>query len=58
MCSILFGYLVSWFGNYDAPLIIIAAMVFASSLLFTQIDPNRPIFIDDKLSFAKEPECI
>ncbi len=41
--SVLFGYLAGWFGSYDAPLVVIAAMVFIAAALFARIDPTRPL---------------
>jgi ACS family glucarate transporter-like MFS transporter len=49
-CSVLFGYLVSASGSYDAPLFVIAAMVLLSALLFARIDPTHPLI-------AGEPTC-
>jgi len=42
-CAMLFGYLVRWSGSYDAPLIVIAAMLMTGSLLFARIDPTRAL---------------
>lgn len=49
VCSVLFGYLVTWYGNYDIPLVVIAGMVFVSAALFSRLDPTRPLL-------APEPE--
>ena len=43
VCSVLFGYLVKVYGDYNVPLFPIAAMVFAAGLLFLLIDPTRPL---------------
>ena len=43
VCSVAFGYLVQSTGNFELPLLLIAAMVLISSVLFLVIDPNRPI---------------
>lgn len=45
-CTLLFGYLVGAFGNYDVPIFIIAAMVMVSALLFWQLDPGKPLVAD------------
>jgi MFS family permease len=45
---VLFGYLVDWFGTYDAPLFAIAAMMFVSAILFSRIDPTRPLVPADE----------
>ena len=44
VCTVLFGYLVRATGGYRAPLAMIAAMVMVSAILFTFIDPNRPVW--------------
>jgi ACS family glucarate transporter-like MFS transporter len=41
MCTVLFGYLVKAFGNYDAPLFVIATLLMISAILFSRIDPTR-----------------
>jgi ACS family glucarate transporter-like MFS transporter len=45
-CSVLFGYVVKATGGYRAPLRLIAAMVAVAALLFTRIDPTRPLVKD------------
>jgi MFS transporter, ACS family, glucarate transporter len=40
---VLFGYMVEKFGSYDAPLCVIAAMLVVSAVLFSRIDPTRPL---------------
>ena len=42
-CSIVFGYVVRQWGDYDMPLAIIAAMVGISAVLFSRIDATRPL---------------
>jgi ACS family glucarate transporter-like MFS transporter len=44
VCTVLFGYLVRATGGYRAPLCAIATMVMTSAILFTLIDPYRPIW--------------
>jgi MFS family permease len=57
-CSVLFGYLVGATGRYDLPLFVIAAMLVVSALLFTRIDPTRPLIPDDSgCLIAGEPTC-
>jgi MFS transporter, ACS family, glucarate transporter len=41
-CAVLFGYFVEAFGNYNAPLFVIAAMLLTSSVLFLRINPDKP----------------
>jgi MFS transporter, ACS family, glucarate transporter len=46
MCTVLFGYIVREFNNYDMPLYVIAAMVGTAAFLFTRIDASRPLWVD------------
>jgi MFS family permease len=41
--SVIFGYLVVWFGSYNAPLIPMAAMLFISAIFFLRIDPTKQL---------------
>jgi MFS transporter, ACS family, glucarate transporter len=41
MCTVLFGYLVKAFGNYDGPLFVIATLLMISAILFSRIDSTR-----------------
>lgn len=43
VCSVLFGYLVKATNNYQEPVWIVAAMVLIAAVLFTRIDPTRPL---------------
>ncbi len=47
VCTVLFGYLVNAFGNYDTPIFIIAGMVMVSAFLFWQIDAGKPLLAGD-----------
>lgn len=42
-CGILFGYLVQASGNYNLPLYMIAGMLLVSAVLFSFINPEKPI---------------
>lgn len=44
VCTILFGYLVKIYGNYNVPIFFIAGMVMLSSWLFWRIDAAKPLF--------------
>jgi MFS family permease len=44
ICSVLFGYVVEATGNYNSPLWIISGMVVIASILFSRIDPTKPLF--------------
>lgn len=57
-CSVLFGYLAEWSGGYDVPITVIATMVLLSSVLFTLIDPTRPILQVSASSIAEEARCV
>jgi fucose permease len=43
VCTVLFGYLVTAFGDYDVPIFIIAGMVMISAWLFWRIDASKPL---------------
>ena len=43
VCTLLFGYLVKISGDYNLPLLIIAAMVALAALVFWQIDPTQSV---------------
>lgn len=44
LCTILFGYIVHHYGDYDAPLFVIAGMLLISAFLFSRINPEIPLF--------------
>lgn len=46
LCTIVFGYVVGYFHDYNLPLFIIAFMLLFSAVLFTRIDPARPLWQD------------
>ena len=41
--SVAFGYLVTYFGNYDTPLLLFAAMLAVSAAIYTRIDPAEQL---------------
>jgi len=41
--SVAFGYLVTYFGSYNAPLFPMAALLFISALFFSRIDPAEQL---------------
>jgi len=43
LSSIVFGYMVKYFGSYDLPLIPMAATLFIASALWLKIDPAKPL---------------
>lgn len=48
LCTVLFGYIVSLTGSYHLPLIVIATMLSLSALLFSRIDPSKPLLPEPK----------
>jgi MFS transporter, ACS family, glucarate transporter len=46
--SVVFGYLVEWFGSYDKALMPMAAMLIVSGLLFASIKPTS-LFAEESL---------
>jgi MFS family permease len=47
LCSILFGHLVEAFGNYEAPLIVIAVVGLIAAVVVAFIDPRRSLDADE-----------
>lgn len=43
-CTVLFGYIVGRYNDYDLPLFVVAGMVAIAAFLFTRIDASRPLF--------------
>ena len=46
VCTLLFGYLVAAFGDYDVPIFIIAGMVMISAWIFWRIDASKPLIAE------------
>ncbi len=44
VCTLVFGYVVKYFNSYDAPLVLIAGMLFLAAFLFSRIDAEKPLF--------------
>jgi MFS family permease len=44
LCTVLFGYMVREYDDYNLPLFVIAGMVALAAYLFTRIDASRPLF--------------
>jgi predicted MFS family arabinose efflux permease len=44
MSAVLFGYLVGYFGNYNAPFVPMVALLAVGALLWLQVDPTRELF--------------
>ena len=47
--SIVFGYLVGYFGSYNAPLIPMAAAMCLGTWLWLGVDPTRDLFAEESL---------
>ena len=45
--SVIFGYLVVWFGSYNAPLYPMVALLLVSAIIFLFIDPTEQLIKDD-----------
>jgi MFS family permease len=43
LSSVAFGYLVTYYGSYNAPLYPMAALLFISALFFARIDPTEQL---------------
>jgi MFS-type transporter involved in bile tolerance (Atg22 family) len=41
--AVAFGYMVNYFGNYNQPLLLFAAMLAVSAAIYTRIDPNEQL---------------
>jgi MFS transporter, ACS family, glucarate transporter len=49
LCTVMFGYIVKFFNDYDLPLFAIAAMVALAAILFTRIDASRPLIAEPEM---------
>jgi predicted MFS family arabinose efflux permease len=58
LCTIVFGYVVGYFHDYNLPLFIIAFMLLCSAALFFLIDPTRPLWQETSASAAPVSESI
>jgi MFS family permease len=43
LSAVAFGYMVSYFGNYDQPLLLLAALLAVSAAIYTRIDPSEQL---------------
>jgi MFS family permease len=44
LSGVVFGYLVGYFGNYNAPFVPMVALLCLGALLWFQVDPTRELF--------------
>ena len=47
LSAVVFGYLVGYFGNYNAPFIPMVALLALGALLWLQVDPTRELFPEE-----------
>ena len=47
LSAVVFGYLVGYFGNYNAPFIPMVALLSLGALLWWQVDPTRELFPEE-----------
>ena len=52
VCSVLFGYVVQATTSYNVPVWGVAGMVLVAAILFSQIDPTRPLIEDPSIPVA------
>ncbi|MBI2686052.1 MAG: MFS transporter [Acidobacteria bacterium] len=56
LSSVLFGYMVDWFGgNYNKALIPLACCLLVAAFLFTQIDPTQQLVEEKAVAPSPEP---
>jgi nitrate/nitrite transporter NarK len=46
--SLAFGYIVDWFGSYDAPFVPMATLLGVGALLWLRIDASTPIGLPER----------
>ena len=44
--SVAFGYMVGYFGSYEPPLLVFAAMLAVSAAIYTRIDPTEQLIAE------------
>ena len=44
LSSVIFGYLVSYSGNYNTPFVPMVSLLCLGALLWLQVDPTRELF--------------
>jgi MFS family permease len=50
LSAVVFGYMVSYLGNYNAPFIPMVALLALGALLWVQVDPTRELFPEELLA--------
>jgi len=46
LSTVVFGHMVHYFGNYNAPFVPMVASLRVGALLWLQVDPTRELFPD------------
>jgi hypothetical protein len=46
--SVVFGYLVAYFGSYNAPFVPMVATLCLGTLLWLTVDPAREVFEEER----------
>ncbi|MGQ0634502.1 MAG: MFS transporter [Planctomycetaceae bacterium] len=41
--TVLYGYLITWYGDYELPMILFAVSMWIGALVFALLDPTRPL---------------
>jgi nitrate/nitrite transporter NarK len=55
LCAVAFGYIVEATGNYDLPVVCVAAMVLISAGLFGSVDCTRGLAEESAPSLVARP---
>jgi MFS transporter, ACS family, glucarate transporter len=56
--SVVFGYLVAYFGSYNAPFVPMVATLSLGTWLWLKVDPTREIFEEEPVSAAAAPVAV
>jgi len=51
--SVLFGYIVRRYGNYNAPLFLIASMLTIAAFVFSRIDSSKTIVTEEQTEVVR-----
>jgi ACS family glucarate transporter-like MFS transporter len=46
--SVVFGYLVAYFGSYNAPFVPMVAMLCLGTFLWLKVDPTKELFESER----------
>jgi hypothetical protein len=48
LSAVVFGYMVGYFGNYNAPFVPMVAVLALGAVLWLQVDATRDLFPDER----------